>query len=192
MVRVKKDTNRLAKDIGKLLPDDSTAKKFMDKLKSVTSQEAEAITQQQVEANKEAAKAAAFAYNMNQINILLNLTSSLKFLKPSISGSRLGLATDNIFNSALNTAERTGKQQALHIGKELLLEGGQEGLEELVNYTSQQRAVEDGYKKSFSENFKGMLKDAGSEQGLENAFWGALGGLAQTGFTKARAGGETF
>ena len=138
----------------------------------------------EVEANKEAAKAAAFAYNMNQMNILLNLTSSLKFLKPSISGSRLGLATDNIFNSALNTAERTGKQQALHIGKELLLEGGQEGLEELVNYTSQQRAVEDGYKKSFSENFKGMLKDAGSEQGLENAFWGALGGLAQTGFTK--------
>ena len=138
----------------------------------------------EVEANKEAAKAAAFAYNMNQMNILLNLTSSLKFLKPSISGSRLGLATDNIFNSALNTAERTGKQQALHIGKELLLEGGQEGLEELVNYTSQQRAVEDGYKKSFSENFKGMLKDAGSEQGLENAFWGVLGGLAQTGFTK--------
>ena len=141
----------------------------------------------EVEANKEAAKAAAFAYNMNQMNILLNLTSSLKFLKPSIAGSRLGLATDSLFNSALNTAERTGKQQALHIGKELLLEGGQEGLEELVNYTSQQRAVEDGYKKSFSENFKGMVKDAGSEQGLENAFWGVLGGLAQTGFTKAGA-----
>lgn len=141
----------------------------------------------EVEANKEAAKAAAFAYNMNQMNILLNITSSLKFLKPSILGSRLNIATDALGKTALNTAERTGKQELFHLGKELLLEGGQEGLEELVNYTAQQRGVEDGYKKSFSENFKGVLKDAGSEQGLENAFWGALGGLAQTGFTKAGA-----
>ena len=95
----------------------------------------------EVEANKEAAKAAAFAYNMNQMNILLNITSSLKFLKPSILGSRLNIATDALGKTALNTAERTGKQELFHLGKELLLEGGQEGLEELVNYTAQQRGV---------------------------------------------------
>ena len=85
---------------------------YIEKEKAKQEKTKKTDAQVEVEANKEAAKAAAFAYNMNQMNILLNLTSSLKFLKPSISGSRLGLATDNIFNSALNTAERTGKQQA--------------------------------------------------------------------------------
>jgi len=53
IVKIKKDTNRLARDIGKLLPDDSVAAKFMEKLRRITSQDMDNITYQQAEASKE-------------------------------------------------------------------------------------------------------------------------------------------
>lgn len=137
-----------------------------------------------VEARKKAADAASYAYNINKINIALNLTSAFKFVKPFARGARLNITTDGIFNNAMNVAERTAKQSLIHGALDVAKEGAQEYAEETINYIAQRRAVEGDYNKSFKEVFNNSLADAGSEQGIEAGFWGFLGGVAQTGLTK--------
>lgn len=133
------------------------------------------LTDAQIEetAKKEASDAASYAYNLNNVNILLNLSSSFAFVKPSIAGFR----------------QQLEKQGIKHTLADLTKETAQEGLEETVNYVAQKRAESGDYKGTASERIANLMKegikDATSEEGLESALWGAIGGFAQTGFTKA-------
>lgn len=136
-------------------------------------------------AKTKASKAAAFAYNMNQVNFFLNLTSAFKFNALGTIGSRGLLATDSIANTALNTSRQTLKQGLLKEGAHLALEAGQEYAEETINYVAQRRGVEGAYNDSFSDIISKGLEDAKSSQGREAGFWGAIGGIAQSGFTAA-------
>lgn len=124
-------------------------------------------------AKADAANAAAYAYNFNRMNIMLNLSSSFAFIKPGIAGARQSL-------------EKTGLRQAL---KTTALESGQEYLEETVNFVAQSRGVAGDANLSFVEQVESAItegsKDAMTVEGREAGMWGALGGMAQTGFTKA-------
>lgn len=143
--------------------------------------------EKELTARKKAAEAASFAYNMNKINIALNITSAMKFVKPYARGTRQNISTDNLFNNATNTAVRTGKQEAIHIAKELGLEGSQEYIEETINYISQKRGVEGGADQSLKDIFNNSLKDATDKEAVEAGIWGFLGGIGQTAFTKVGA-----
>ena len=133
------------------------------------------LTDAQIEeqAKGNAAQAAAYAYNFNRVNILLNLSSSFAFVNVNSLGLRQSL-------------EKTGlKETAKVLGSEAL----QEGAEETVNFVAQKRAEAGDYKLSAGEMFRNAVtegsKEAFSEEGREAALWGAIGGLAQTGFTRA-------
>lgn len=118
------------------------------------------------EANKIAAESAALAYNTNRVNIFLNLTSAGAFVTaPRHTRQLLKQMT------AKNTLKRMG------------LEGIQEGLEEEVNFIAQKRgeAYAEGKRYGTAEAFN----DAISSEGLESAFWGAIGGIGQTALTGA-------
>jgi ADP-ribose pyrophosphatase YjhB (NUDIX family) len=117
-------------------------------------------------AKKAAAEAASMTMNLNKINILLNLSSAAAFLKP-LGGSR------NILKAT------SGIGKLVELGKE----SGQEGLEELVNLVAQKSGEAKGKGKDYT--LQNALEDIGSMEGLESAFLGAIGGLAQTGATKA-------
>lgn len=136
-------------------------------------------------AKSHSSKNAAFAFNLNQINFFLNLTSAFKFNSLSAVGSRAGYITDSLVTNALNTSKQTTKQALIHEAKDLALEGGQEYIEETVNHVAQQQGVDRGYDKSYSKLVSDGLKDAMSEQGREAGFWGAVGGISQSGFTAA-------
>jgi ADP-ribose pyrophosphatase YjhB (NUDIX family) len=117
-------------------------------------------------AKKAAAEAASMTMNLNKINILLNLSSAAAFLKP-LGGRR------NILKAT------SGIGKLVELGKE----SGQEGLEELVNLVAQKSGEAKGKGKDYT--LQNALQDIGSMEGLESAFLGAIGGLAQTGATKA-------
>lgn len=136
-------------------------------------------------AKTKASKAAAFAYNMNQVNFFLNLTSAFKFNALGTVGSRGILATDAALGSALNTSTNTLRRELLKDGAHLALEAGQEYAEETINYVAQRRGVEGAYNDSFSDIISKGLEDAKSSEGREAGFWGAIGGIAQSGFTSA-------
>ena len=133
----------------------------------------------------EASKAASFAYNMNQVNFFLNLTSAFKFGTLGRVGSRGRLATDGLGVSALNTSRRTIGKEVLKDTGELALEAGQEYVEETINFVAQKRGVEGGADAGFNENFRKSIDAAMTEKGVEAGFWGAIGGMAQTGATSA-------
>lgn len=118
------------------------------------------------EAKTIASAAAAHNVNINRFNILLNLSAVSGIMK----GAR---GTRNIRNLV------PGIQK-------LALEGGQEYLEESVNYFAQQRGAEKGEALRTDKNYTGvtvdkLMNDLTSAQGVEAGFLGLLGGVAQTG-----------
>ena len=113
------------------------------------------------EARERAANAAATTMNLNRINILLNLSSASAFLTP--------LKTTRNLLKEVTTAGTIA-----HIGKEM----GQEAAEELINHVASQAGIAEGKKKEYTLN--DAFKDMGSMQGIEAAFLGAIGGMAQT------------
>jgi hypothetical protein len=117
-------------------------------------------------AKKAAAEAASTTMNLNRINILLNLSSATAFLK----GSK--------YTRQLLESPSMG-----HALKEVVKEGSQEAVEELINHVASKAGMAKGAKKDY--NFQNALNDIQSMEGLEAAFLGAIGGVAQTGGTKA-------
>jgi hypothetical protein len=117
------------------------------------------------DAKKIAADAAAYTININRLNMPLNLTSSLLFLKTPLATRSL---VSNI-NKA-NTLKRFGA------------ESGQEYLEETINFVGEQ----EGNKKGAGQAFNGwdVVKDIFSAEGIEAGLLGALGGLSQTAFSE--------
>ena len=114
------------------------------------------------EARTKAASAAATTMSINRINILLNLTSAAAFLQPLKLTRRLLKAP---------TIGRT-------VGR-LGFEAGQEATEELVNLVASKAGMAKGRDEKYT--FNDALNDMGSMEGLESAFLGAIGGIAQTG-----------
>jgi hypothetical protein len=117
-------------------------------------------------AKQAASIAAATTMNINRANILLNLSSASAFITP-LKYSR------KIF-------------EAPTLGKALgtvALEGGQEAVEELINLAASKAGMAAGRGKDYS--LGKALEDIKSMEGLEAAFLGAIGGIAQTGGTKA-------
>jgi hypothetical protein len=117
------------------------------------------------EARQRAANAASTTMNLNRINILLNLSSASAFLTP--------LQTTRNLLKASTLGGTVG-----HLAKEMT----QEGAEELINHVASQAGLAEGKKKEYTLN--DAIKDMGSMQGMEAAFLGAIGGLAQTGGTE--------
>ena len=118
------------------------------------------------DAKLKASKAAATTMNINRMNIALNLTSAKAFMNP-MAYTRQLLERGTI-GSALG---------------ELAKEGGQEALEELVNHVASKKGTAVGEGRPYDWN--DAVKDIGSMEGLEAAFLGAIGGIAQTGGTTA-------
>ena len=116
-------------------------------------------------ARENAANAASTTMNLNRINILLNLTSASAFLKP-VKGVGRNLLKAETLGGGI---------------KEVLKEGGQEAIEELVNHVASKKGMAVGERKNYG--FADALKDMGSMEGLEAAFLGAIGGMVQTGGT---------
>lgn len=118
------------------------------------------------EANKLAGEAATLAYNTNRYNIAFNLTSAGAFL-----------------TSPRHTRQLLKQMTAKNTLNKLGIEAVQEGIEEEVNHIAQKRgeAHATGKKYGMSE----ALNDALTEEGLETAFWGAMGGIGQTALTGA-------
>lgn len=110
------------------------------------------------EADALAKEAASFVFTRNRINIATNLISGGLFVKPS---------TRSILTSP-------------SFKRNLLMESGFEGVEELIN-----TGVEAGAKAKISGKsvIDEALKAMFSEQGLESFVLGAIGGAAQTAFT---------
>jgi len=117
-------------------------------------------------AKKAAAEAASTTMNLNRINILLNLSSTTAFLRGQKYTRQL------LKNPTLG-----------HASKELVKEGSQEAVEELINHVASKAGMAKGANKDYT--FENALKDIHSMEGLEAAFLGAIGGIAQTGGTKA-------
>lgn len=136
------------------------------------------------EAKAKAAQAAAYAFNFNKVNIALNISSSMAFIKPFARGSRLKLDGDALSGGALNSTVRTAGQRALANGATYLKEGAQEYAEETINLIAQKRAVAGDDSKPFRVMLNGAMEDAVSAEGIESGFWGALGGIGQTAATK--------
>jgi hypothetical protein len=137
----------------------------------ITSEEAE-VLKEGVKLN--AASAAGHTVNLNRMNVLLNLTGVAAIMRGS-RGSR------NIIH-------------ALSAPQKMALEGGQEYLEETVNFYAQNRGTEYGTAlregKSYntgqdhifgSRGVEKFFEDMTSAKGVEAGFLGAFGGVAQTG-----------
>lgn len=113
------------------------------------------------EAKAQASMGAAATVNANRINILLNLTSAAKFLKP--------------LGSARNLIEMPSFKKGL---KSALFEGGQEFAEEEINLLASEygRGIAMGEVPNYAKGFDKVF----SMEGLETGFLGMLGGVAQT------------
>jgi ADP-ribose pyrophosphatase YjhB (NUDIX family) len=118
------------------------------------------------DAKAAASEAAATTMNLNRINILMNLSSASAFLKPFTSARQL--------LKAPSLARAAGKT---------LFEGGQEATEELINHVASKAGMAKGRDEKYT--LDNAMEDIGSMEGFEAAFLGALGGVAQTGGTKA-------
>jgi hypothetical protein len=116
------------------------------------------------EANKIAAESAAIAYNTNQFNILLNITSAGAFM-----------------TAPRHTRQLLKEMTVMGGLKNIGIEAGQEALEESVNNIAEKRAM--AYAKGKNYGTNEAMSDMFSEEGLESAFWGAIGGAGQTALT---------
>lgn len=134
------------------------------------------ITEEQARLN--AGAAAGHTLNINRANILLNLTGVSGIMKGA-RGSR------NLIRS-LSTPQK------------LILEGGQEYLEESINFYASNRGAEYGEALREGKEYVGLsaerfVEDVLSARGVEAGILGALGGIAQTaavGVGKKIRGGE--
>lgn len=115
------------------------------------------------EAKQKAADAASYTININRLNIPLNLTSSLAFLRSP------KLTRQTLKDISLRTT-------ASNINKE----GMQEGLEEIVNLVGEREGIKSA-DKDYKYDFNSTLKDVFSKEGLESALLGYVGGAIQTG-----------
>lgn len=118
------------------------------------------------EAKLKAAQYAAEAINFNRMNMLLNMSSTAALIrKPSL------------INETVKKV--TGKSRITNLG----LEGLQELTEEEINLISEKKAL----KNSRGERFTGedFIETITSAEGIEAGLLGAIGGMAQTGFTQA-------
>ena len=117
------------------------------------------------EAKRIASDAAAYAINLNRINIFLNLYSSKWFMKTGAGRNLLGPT------SIKNTLKHGG------------IEGIQEYGEETINFLGENEA--NAYAKSVVDNsdysidFNKMMDSVLSEQGFEQGMLGFLGGMSQ-------------
>lgn len=113
------------------------------------------------EARQIAADAAAYSININRANILLNLTSAGAFIRSPKATRQL--------------LESVSKRNTL---KNILLEGGQEVAEEEINLISQKAGEAQG--KGQEYNVTDALNTVFSQEGLESAVLGFIGGAGQT------------
>jgi hypothetical protein len=118
------------------------------------------------DARLKASKAAATTMNLNRLNIALNLTSAKAFMNPMAYTRQL--------------LEKGGIGAALG---ELAKEGSQEALEELVNHVASKKGTAVGENRAYG--WTNAINDVASMEGMEAAFLGAIGGIAQTGGTTA-------
>ena len=118
-------------------------------------------------ARKRAADAGEHTILMNRANILLNVSSAMRFIKPINS-------TNNILKKINWKTNLTG----------LAVESGQEFLEEEINYLAEQSGLAKGKDKEYG--FNEMLDDAMSDKGLESGVLGAIGGFMQQGGTQLK------
>jgi hypothetical protein len=116
------------------------------------------------EANKIAAESAAIAYNTNQYNILLNISSAGAFM-----------------TAPRHTRQLLKEMTILGGAKNVGIETAQEALEESVNNIAEKRGM--AYAKGKKYGTDEAMSDMFSEEGLESAFWGAIGGAGQTALT---------
>ncbi len=120
------------------------------------------------EAKQTAADAASYVININRLNIPLNLTSSMAFL-------RTPKATRTAFLQASKTST----------AKRLLSEGSQEYGEEVINYIAEQegrRSAQKGYQYDVNRS----LDDIFSREGFEAGLLGFIGGAGQSLATHAK------
>lgn len=115
-----------------------------------------------IQAKQYAADAAASALNFNRINIALNLTSAAALLRTPVSTRAL-----------LN--KKTWLSELKDVGGEML----QESAEESINMLSKEQALDENY------TVAKALSAIGSNEGIESALLGAIGGGFQTGLSKA-------
>ena len=112
-------------------------------------------------ANKEALRVADRAYMFNQLNIALNISSVVPFLRAT-RGTRTGFLKS---------------KSLLKGGLKLAHESGQEAAEEWINFLSERFAKDDNY------SFGKALADLGEDEAIEAMVLGAMGGIGQTGLT---------
>lgn len=121
------------------------------------------------EAKQTAADAAAYTININRLNLPLNITSSLAFIRPTQLTRQL--------------VEKAGLQSAL---TRLGTEGAQEFGEEIINQVAEQEGRRLGVAgKDYKYDADNTIKDVFSKEGLEAGLLGFIGGVAQTGATEA-------
>ena len=124
-----------------------------------------------VAAKKRASEAAATAMNINRVNILLNLTSASALLTP--------------FKQSRNLLTQATTGSAL---RQIGLEAGQEGAEELINLVGQKAGEARG--RGESDYIMKGLESIGTMEGFESAFLGAIGGGLQTGMVDLSRGSK--
>lgn len=113
------------------------------------------------DAKQSAADAATYVVNINRLNIPLNITSSMAFL-------RSAKATRTAFINATKT----------NTAKRLISEGTQEYGEEVINYIAEQegrRSAQKGYKYDSDRTLDDIL----SREGFEAGLLGFIGGAGQ-------------
>lgn len=115
-----------------------------------------------------AADAAAYTININRLNLPLNITSSLAFIRPT-----------ELTRQAIKQAGM--KAAVAKMGSE----GGQEFGEEIINKVAEDEGKRYGQiGKEYNYNANNTINDVFSAQGLEAGLLGFLGGVAQTGTTE--------
>lgn len=127
---------------------------------------AQGLTDAEDRARQDAADGAAYTINLNRINIPLNITSGLAFLKnPAVTRNLLKKAT------TMKGIQNVG------------LEAAQESLEEAINIVAEDAGSKRGRDKNYSLDFDDAIGSAFSDKGLQAMMLGAIGGAGQTGAT---------
>lgn len=130
---------------------------------SMTKEDAEIL------ATDTASDAASYSININRINIPLNISSAGAFLRP-----------------ASLTRQIAKDMSKKAIAKRLILEGGQEYVEENVNMIAENEAMLKAQQgKDYSYNFERTTNEILSKQGFEQGIVGFVGGIAQTSLTES-------
>ena len=127
---------------------------------------AQGLTDAEDRARQDAADGAAYTINLNRINIPLNITSSLAFLKnPAVTRNLLKKAT------TMKGIQNVG------------LEAGQESVEEAINIVAEDAGSKRGKDKNYNLSFDDAVGSAFSDKGLQAMMLGAIGGAGNTGAT---------